>query len=313
MVIDQLGSADLELLERLGEPDFGGLEARGAARFDAWYEDLATETGPGHATLSTGAEPWVHGICANDWFVGNESTYCVSDENAPVLGAPQIGRSARFLEAPTLGDTLKTGSPGSKVISISLKDRAAILMGGPSADVALWYEPELGRFTTSKAYGEAVPAWATRLAAAPERAFETGTWSPLPKGVALKTVDARAGEASPDGFGTVFPHDLRGVKSQKRAKAYRYTPHAMTDTFALAIAALDGEQLGRRESPDLLWVSISSTDCAGHAWGPGTTEKLDLLQRTSQALRAFTKLLDEKLGRDGGAGAQRRSRRGSHP
>lgn len=49
VVIDQLGSADLEPLELLGEPGFGGLEARGAARFDAWYDDLATETGPGNA------------------------------------------------------------------------------------------------------------------------------------------------------------------------------------------------------------------------------------------------------------------------
>jgi hypothetical protein len=301
VVIDQLGSADLETLELLGEPDFGGLEARGAARFDAWYDHLATETGPGHATLSTGASPWVHGICANDWFVGTTPTYCVSDDAAPELGAPKVGRSARFLEAPTLGDTLKARSPTSKVVSISVKDRAAILMGGPSADVALWYEPELGRFTTSKAYADALPAWASKLAAAPERAFENGVWSPLPGGAALKTVDARAGEASPEGFGPVFPHDLRSVKSKKQAKAYRATPDAVTDTFALAVAALDGEQLGKRGVPDLLWVSISTTDYAGHTWGPGSTEKVDLLQRTSQALRAFTQALDAKLGPDGWA------------
>jgi len=299
VVIDQLGSSDLEVLERLGEPDFGGLEARGAARFDAWYDHLATDTGPGHATLSTGASPWVHGICANDWYAGKEKTYCVNDPAASVLGAPRLGRSARFLEAPTLGDTLKAVSPQSRVVSVSYKDRSAILMGGPSADVVLWYEPEVGRFTTSAAYAATVPAWAAPLVAAPERAFAEGTWSPLPGGAASKTQDARAGEASVDGFGPVFPHDLRGVDPKSRPKAYRLTPAAMTDTFALAAAALDGEQLGKRGVPDLLWISISATDYAGHIWGPGSTEKVDLLQRTSQALRAFTRTLDEKVGRGG--------------
>src|SRR5882672_5189834 len=77
VVIDQLGSAELEALAVDGEADFGGLEARGAARFDALYAYVGTETGPGHATLSTSALPSVHGICANTWYVEGKPTYCV--------------------------------------------------------------------------------------------------------------------------------------------------------------------------------------------------------------------------------------------
>lgn len=300
VVVDQLGSADLEALEWAGHADFGGLAARGAARFDAWYGALCTETGPGHATVSTGAEPSTHGICANDWYVDGRPTYCVADAEAPVLGlADGPGRSAHFLAAPTLGDTLKTRSPASRVVAISVKDRAAILLGGRSADVVLWYEPQLGRFTTGAAWATALPAWAEPLAALPQRAFSEARWSPLPGGIAARLEDARPGEGAPDGFGPVFPHDLKALPEAKRPKAYRLTPSSVEDVFRLGRAALDGEQLGRRGVPDLLWLSISATDYAGHNWGPGSAEKVDLLERTSAELRSFTRLLDARLGRDG--------------
>lgn len=300
VVIDQFGAADLEALAGSTREDFGGLMSRKGARFDAWYDALGTETGPGHATLSTGAAPSSHGICANEWYVEGKSTYCVEDAAAPVQGlADGSGKSARFLEVPTLGDTLKVRSPKSRVVSISFKDRAAILMGGPSADVAVWYEPGAKRFTSSSAYGTTLPEWAARLADLPLRAAERAAWSPLPRVAALGLADARPGEATPDGFGQTFPHDLKALPEGKRAKAYRLTPSSMEDVFQLATAAVDGEQLGKRGNPDLLWVSISTTDYAGHTWGPASVEKVDLLERTSDALKRFTQGLDERLGPGG--------------
>jgi hypothetical protein len=75
----------------------------------------------------------------------------------------------------------------------------------------------------------------------------------------------------------------------------------MEDTFALALAALDGEQLGKRPFPDLLLISISATDYAGHAWGPGSLEKVDLLERLSAELKKLTSELDKRLGKNGWA------------
>ena len=302
VVIDQLGSADLEALELGGEHDFGGLEARGAARFDAIYPYLGTETGPGHATLSTSALPAAHGICANTWFVEGKKTYCVQDPAMPLLeGAGADGRSARFLQAPTLGDSLKSRSAKSRVVSISVKDRAAILLGGPSADVALWYENALGRWTSSRAFLDALPKWAEKLADAPGQAYAAGRWSPLPITLDRRLDDTREGEDSPSGFGVVFPHDLSTLPPEKQRHAYRYTPHSVEDTINLAIAALDGEALGKHEGPDLLLVSISATDYAGHAWGPGSVEKVDIIERVSLELKRFTAELDKRLGKNGWA------------
>ncbi|MBK7860846.1 MAG: alkaline phosphatase family protein [Archangiaceae bacterium] len=302
VVIDQLGSGELEALAIDGDGDFGGLEARGAARFDAWYPYLGTETGPGHATLSTSATPSVHGICANTWYSEGKPTYCVDDPAVQMLGAREgVGRSARFLTAPTLGDTLKTRSPRSKVVSISVKDRAAILLGGPSSDVALWYDHGIGRWTSSRNWGEAVPAWAQRFVDAPRRAFETGRWSPLPATLKRGLDDAREGEDSPDGLGPTFPHDLMSVPPENQHRAYRYTPQSVEDTFALATAALEAEALGTHAAPDLLLVSISATDYSGHAWGPHSVEKTDILERVSVELKKLTAELDKRLGKNGWA------------
>ncbi len=296
IVVDQLGSADLEALQLT---DFGGLESRGA-RFDAWYDNLATETAPGHATLSTGAGVPTHGICANEWMLDAKGKNAIDDPGAQVLGAKEgIGKSARFLEAPTLGDTLKTRFPKSKVISMGGKDRAAILMAGPSADLALWYETATGRYTTSKAYADVLPAWAAAMVDLPARSFATAQWSPIPDGGATRVDDSRPGESRPEGFDVVFPHDLKSLTEAQRPKAYRLTPTSVSDLFKLAIAAIDGEQLGKRGTPDLLWISISATDYAGHNWGPGSAEKVDLLERLSDELRAFNQTLDAKLGKTG--------------
>lgn len=302
VVIDQLGSGELEALAFDGETDFGGLEARGAARFDALYPYVGTETGPGHATLSTSALPSAHGICANTWYVDAKKTYCVEDPAQQVLGAKERdGRSARFLAAPTLGDTLKSRSPRSKVVSISVKDRAAILMGGPSADLALWYDHTNGRWTSSRGWVQALPAWAAKLAEAPKQAFASGRWSPLPQVARRGIPDEREGEDSPDGFGPTFPHDLSAVPAEKQPRAYRYTPQSVEDTFALANAALDAEGLGKHAEPDLLFISISATDYAGHAWGPASLEKTDILERVSAELKKLVAELDKRLGKNGWA------------
>ncbi|MBL8951305.1 MAG: alkaline phosphatase family protein [Myxococcaceae bacterium] len=302
VVVDQLGAGDLDALAIDGETDFGGLLARGAAHYDALYPYVGTETGPGHATISTSALPAVHGICANTWFAEGKKTYCVDDPAWPVLGGrPGEGKSARFLMAPTLGDTLKSRSPKSKVVTVSLKDRAAVLLGGPSADLAVWYDHNTGRWTTSKAYADALPAWAEKLADRPAQAFVSGRWSPLPQVAKRGLADVREGEDSPEGFGTTFPHDLMSVPPEKQKRAYRYTPQSIEDTVSLAIAALEAEALGKHEQPDLLMVSLSATDYAGHAWGPGSVEKVDMIERASLEVKRLVAELDKRLGKGGWA------------
>ncbi|MFO0749581.1 MAG: alkaline phosphatase family protein [Myxococcota bacterium] len=310
VVFDQLRSIDVDRLEPLfGPGGFGGLGALGAARFDVRYPCAATETGPGHATLATGASPAVHGVTVNTWFDGATPRYVVDDPTAPVLMATDgRGRSAIALRAGTLGDAMRSElGAKARVVTISVKDRAAILTGGRAADLAIWYEPSLGRFTTSKAYRQELPAWLADLGQAlPAAAMATGTWSPLPlpkrpAGLAdLLPADDLPGESGAYiGLGPTFPHDLRAVAADLRAKAYRAVPQSLDDLVTLALRAVDEEHLGQDLIPDLLVVSFSATDMIGHLYGPTSLEHAEILRRADLALRALVKGLSHRLGRDG--------------
>jgi hypothetical protein len=309
IVFDQLRAIDLERLRDVWGPSgFGGLEGRGGARYDARYSYAETETGPGHATIATGANPSVHGVISNYWFSDGKPVYVIADKTAPVLGVDPSrnqGASARELRAGTLGDAMKAESAGqAKVVTISTKDRAAILSGGKSADLALWYDTTLGEFTSSRAYVETLPAWVAGAAKLlPELSMREGRWSPLPPPPGVQPPgDASPNEAAEVAWGDTFPHDLAALsKPEERRIAYRASPQSMYDTFELAKLALQEKSLGLGEdaTADLLVISISATDYVGHGFGPLSLESFDLLRRADQALRGFLEVLDGKLGRDG--------------
>jgi arylsulfatase A-like enzyme len=150
VVVDQMRA---DYLER--DPAFAGgfrrLAGEGAVFTEARHLHIPTETGPGHAAISTGRAPVTHGIIANDWFdrATGSDTYCVADK--------PYGLGPQHLDGPTLADALKAARPGARVFSISGKDRAAILLGGRRPDLALWLDRSKGVFTTSSYYRR--PAW----------------------------------------------------------------------------------------------------------------------------------------------------------
>ena len=158
VVVDQLRADALRpLLGRFlqaGTPKTPGgfryLLQRGAYWPVAEYSMAQCITGPGHATIATGTYPYRHGITTNGWWGGDvppervlpdpqrdaASVECVS----PGKSAPELGQSPVRLRAPTLGDALREVDPRSQVFTVDLKARAAILLGGHSANLALWFD-----------------------------------------------------------------------------------------------------------------------------------------------------------------------------
>ncbi|MBI1949087.1 MAG: alkaline phosphatase family protein [Deltaproteobacteria bacterium] len=301
VVFDQLRSVEVDRYAPLfGPGGFGGLDA---ARYDALYSFASTETSPGHATLLTGANPVVHGIVTNQWYGGGKRQYVVEDARYQVFGASAgVGRSPLQLVAPTLGDAMKAESGGrARVVTVSLKDRAAVLSGGRAADLAVWYDVEQGRYVTGKYWVEAVPPWLEQLGAdLPKKGMAAGPWTPLPLPPALAWLappDDRPGEGSAKGLSVTFPHDHRALPPEQQRSLYRMQPGAMDDVFTLALAAVDQLALGADDEPDLLVVSISTTDYIGHNFGPDSLEQLDTVRRADLALRAFVRALDARVGR----------------
>ncbi len=150
VVVDQMRP---EYLDRSDLPDggFRRLRREGAVFTQARHLHIPTETGPGHAAISTGRLPAVHGIVANDWYdrqAGTE-TYCVADS--------VYGIGPEHLHGPTLADALKASDPTARVFSLSEKDRAAVILGGRRPNLALWFDRITGEFTTSSYYRR--PSW----------------------------------------------------------------------------------------------------------------------------------------------------------
>ena len=309
LVFDQLPMWLLERYEPFfGKGGFGGLDG---ATYSAFYPYAGTETAPGHATLATGASPAVHGIATNTWFHNGKAQYVVDDASHPLL-APTAsdptakltrGSSPRMLLVPTLGDAVKADSAGkAKVITLSHKDRAAVLTAGQSADLAVWYDVGLGRYTSSTAYVDILPDWLVEHGAMlPLAARTSAVWEPLtvPRGLEhLVPVDDRTGESTRH-FSRVFPHNLNDIDDDaKRKSAYRLMPQGIDDLYTLALLAVDNEGLGADTITDLLVVSVSTTDLVGHTFGGGSLEQLDTLRRADISLRLFIAALKQRVGND---------------
>src|SRR5436853_30303 len=74
------------------------------------------------------------------------------------------GASPHYLVGSTLGDELRASNDyQSRVVSISLKDRSAILPGGHTANAAYWYSSTTGQFVTSTYYMPSLPPWAIQF------------------------------------------------------------------------------------------------------------------------------------------------------
>jgi len=285
--------------------DEGQVEA--AAR----YRHLNTETGPGHASLGTGAPPRVHGIVINSWYEerpgkGLVNVYCTDqpDPLAPPEPPRKIAGPAN-LRVPTLGDRLVAARPGSRVVAISGKDRAAIFLAGKDPrHAAYWYDGARGTFTTSAAYDTKSGAGAT-VAALVERFNRDYGGGALPGrlGLLWKRWDAPP-PASPrplpapvasallkrfqvGAVGLGWDKDLSKFVAWSRSDPSGYfagiyrSPFLDDLTADLALTALadPGLALGRGSAPDLLAVSFSAHDPVAHDYGDESEESLDALRR----------------------------------
>lgn len=71
----------------------------------------------------------------------------------------------------------------------------------------------------------------------------------------------------------------------------------VTMTFEMAKAAIDGELLGQDDVPDLLAISISTTDYVGHSWSTRSLQLDSVYEQLDIDLGHFIRTLDQKVGR----------------
>ncbi len=308
VVVDQMRYDYLtRFWDKFGNEGFKKLVSEGFNFRNTHFNYIPTYTGPGHASVYTGAAPEAHGIISNGWFnkFEGQSVYCVGDPSVESVGtkADAGQMSPHRLITTTVADEnrLHTQMRG-KTIGIALKDRGAILPAGHTANAAYWFHgQDEGKWITSSFYTDALPIWVQKFNSSGKAAEYLKPWKTLldPSEYIESGVDVNDFEGGFSGKeGTGFPYDLPKLKDQNGGyDLLKSTPYGNNLTTDFAIAAIDGEKLGKDEITDFLAVSYSSTDYIGHNFGVNSREIQDAYLRLDQDLANLLKALDEKVGK----------------
>ncbi|MDR1988601.1 MAG: alkaline phosphatase family protein [Acidobacteriaceae bacterium] len=308
LVVDQMRA---DYIDRFEQDWTGGLKrlvTKGARFPRAAYPYLSTVTCVGHATIGTGALPFVHGIAQNTWYDRNEQQVvpCTADPQANPIGyAGRTGSgndSAAALKIPTLGDEMRR-EQHSRVVSLSLKARSAIMLAGHSGNAVSWLSESGEAWQTSSAYTQApVPQVDAYVTAHPVETDYAKVWERLLPIERYLHLDAGLGEAPPAGWGSTFPHPLRGGDTGRPDPAFyqqwEESPFADAYLGQMAAGLVESMSLGKGNVPDLLAVSFSTPDLVGHAFGPNSQEVQDVYARLDRTIGALLDRLDALVGAD---------------
>lgn len=277
ITVDQLAS---DYLVRYGGNMRAGLARlrdEGATWIHGVHDHAITETAPGHASTMSGRFPVHTGISSN--------SQGVNTTDAPLLTGRDIGASPFRFRGTTLYDWMKAADPATRVLSVSRKDRGAILpIGRAKVDVYWWVSQ--GSFTTSRYYRDTLPAWVRafnnrRIA----QSYAGKAWVPLLPDDRYAEPDTVPIEAG--GRDYTFPHVLPSA-AEDAASAFSQFPWMDSVTLAFAFEGMRRLELGASTArTDLLAVSLSTTDAVGHRYGPDSKEIHDHLLRLDRYLGAF--------------------------
>jgi predicted AlkP superfamily pyrophosphatase or phosphodiesterase len=284
ITVDQLLPGYLEQWSGQLSGGLARLTSNAAVFSNAFQDHAVTETAPGHATVLSGRWPRHTGIIDNGRGVG--------DSAAPLLEVPGPGASPRRFAGTALFDWLHAADTAARALSVSRKDRGAILPVGRAREEVYWYQA--GQFTTSRYYRDSLPPWVRAFNArrVPLRSADR-EWTLLLPDSAYAEPDAAPWENG--GTDGTFPHRLPS-DSVRAAAAFAGTPWMDSLTLEFALQGAAELRLGRRGTTDLLAVGLSATDAVGHTFGPDSREVHDHVLRLDRSLGWFLSRLEALVG-----------------
>lgn len=262
-------------------------------------------TAIGHTSIFTGSVPSIHGIAGNNWLdsQSGKSVYCTDDSIVQTIGSDSKAgeMSPRKLLATTITDELRLATNfQSKVVGISLKDRASILPAGHNPTGAFWIDDASGKFITSSYYMSLLPDWVNDFNNSKpiEKLLANGWNTLLPiTQYTESTADDMEWEGTLKGATRpVFPYDVQKAYAKDHG-SLRQMPFGNTLTLQFAQAAVEGYKLGQENTTDFLTINCASTDYCGHLVGPNAIEIEDVYLRLDKDLSNFFAYLDQKIGK----------------
>lgn len=309
VVVDQMRWDFLYRYENhYGKGGFKRLLNEGYNLNNVMIDYVPTVTAIGHTSIYTGSVPAIHGIAGNDWTdkTTGKNIYCTADASVKGVGSSseKIGaHSPHNLWSTTITDQIGIATNfQSKVVGISLKDRASILPAGHNPTGVFWYDGGNGNFVTSTYYMNDLPKWVKDFNAHKwgEKLVAQGwnTLKPIQEYKESTADNVEWENLLGSAQSPVFPYSNLSSDFAKNKGIIRTTPFGNTLTLKMSEAALDGYQLGKDDITDFLVINLASTDYVGHAFGPNSIEVQDTYLRLDQDLEKFLNTLDQKVGKN---------------
>ncbi|MDA0204509.1 MAG: alkaline phosphatase family protein [Acidobacteria bacterium] len=249
-----------------GPDGFRRMQNEGAAFHRMRFDYTETFTSSGAATLATGAYPETHGIVADSWYDRR------SGEVVQAIGERQLP-TPTSLSGSSLADELNLATSGqSRIVSIADDPRLAVLLAGHRPLACLW-RGEQGEIRTSSYYAP-LPQWATDYDARNRVNGARREWRAL-----------RAADDAPP---------LRVLEGERYVRQYLASPFAVEDVFSLARAAIEGEQMGQDDVPDLLILGLGAPGLLSLETGAYSPLMRDLAVKIDSDIAALFAWLDER-------------------
>ena len=307
IVVDQMRYEYLTRFEnKYGNGGFKRLINNGFNCKNNHFNYVPTYTGPGHASVFTGATPKTHGVIANNWYdkYSDSFVYCAGDTTVQSVGtldkagqmSPHRMKTTTFADENRLFTQMK-----GKTIGISIKDRGAILPAGHSANAAYWFHgKDEGQFISSTYYFDQLPQWVKTYNATNPAEKYLKDWNTL-YDISTYTESGSDLNDFEGGFygkeTATFPYDLKTLSTSNRGyDILKSTPYGNSLVTEFSIAALKGELLGQDNYTDVLTVSYSSTDYVGHNFGVNSKEIEDTYIRLDLEIEQLLYALDKQVG-----------------
>lgn len=303
IVVDQMKYEYLEkYASQYSEKGFARFVKEGYGFTNCNYSYIPTYTGPGHATIFTGMLPIKSGIIANDWFDpdSNRSIYCVEDYSVRPVGTNAIkeSRSPRNLKVNSISDYILKSNPNGKTLSVSLKDRGAVLPGGQKSKIVFWMD-DYGQFVSSNHYMNTLPSWVQHFNSdSIAFAYRDSIWRTLLplEDYQISFPDYHPFEVAIFNDSAIFPKKLSGGMNRLGTGAIKGTPYGNTILRQFAQKAIVENRLGMDEAIDFVSISFSSADYIGHNYGPNSIEVHDNYLRLDLEIAELLEFLNQHVG-----------------
>lgn len=306
LVIDQMRWDYLyRYYDRYSADGFKRLLTDGYSCENTFINYLPSYTAVGHSCIFTGSVPSINGIAGNDWLDKRTQKfiYCTDDSTVQSVGTTtDAGKmSPANLLTSTITDELRLATNfQSKVVGVSLKDRASILPAGHTANAAFWVDDKTGNFISSTYYMQQLPGWVNDFNKKQYiQAYLQNGWNTLyPINTYTQSTDDDkvfegkfSNESKP-----VFPHNLTTDLGKSKG-IIRSTPFGNTLTLNFARAAILNYALGQGKATDFITINCASTDYVAHKFGPNSIEVEDTYLRLDKELASFFQYLDSMVGK----------------